>query len=137
MIEKTFAIIKPDAVAAGKTGAIIELIEANRFTILRMQKLHLTKAQAEAFYAVHKSKPFFDELVSYMMSGPIVVLALEKEQAVDAWRTLMGATNPAQASVGTLRYMFGTSIGSNATHGSDSKENAAIELKQFFADLAV
>ena len=135
MLERTFAIIKPDAVAAKHSGSIINLIELNKFSIIGMEKLTMTKQQAETFYAVHKARPFFGELVNYMISGPVIILALEKENAINEWRDLMGATNPAQAAVGTLRRMFGTSIGSNATHGSDAPETAKEELAFFFPKL--
>lgn len=135
MVEKTFAIIKPDAVAAKNIGAIIETIERNKFTILRMQKVELSRQQAEQFYAVHKERSFLGELVSYMTSGPVVIMALAQENAIQNWRDLMGATNPEKAAPGTIRKMFGTSIGNNATHGSDSPETAAQELKFFFPDL--
>lgn len=135
MQEHTLAIIKPDNVAAHQSGDIIKLIELNKFAILGIKKTHLSKVQAEAFYAVHKARPFFGELVAYMISGPVIVMALEKENAIADWRTLMGATNPAQATPGTIRYMFGTSIGSNATHGSDSATTAAQEVKFFFPEL--
>lgn len=132
MVERTLGIIKPDAVQAKQSGLILQLIELNGFSIVEMRKMHLSKQQAEAFYAVHKERPFFGELVQYISSGPVIVVALEKENAIQDWRTLMGATNPAQASVGTLRRMFGTHIGSNATHGSDSPQTAATELAFFF-----
>lgn len=135
MSEKTLAIIKPDAITALHSGMIISIIELNKFNILRMQKLKLTQAQAQAFYEIHKEKPFFQELVDYMLSGPVIVMALEKENAIKDWRDLMGATDPKKAVPGTLRMMFGTSIGSNATHGSDSAENAQREIKFFFPDL--
>lgn len=134
-MERTCAIIKPDAVKAHKAGAIIEIIELNKFTIARMEKITMSRKQAEAFYAIHKERPFFGELVDYMTSGPIVVMALEREDAIAQWRNLMGATNPANAAVGTLRAMFGTSIGNNATHGSDAPETAQRELGQLFPDL--
>lgn len=134
-MEKTLAIIKPDAMKALRTGDIISLIELNKFTIKRMTKLQLSREQAEAFYAIHSDKPFFGELVDYMISGPVIVMALEKENAIQEWRDLMGATNPAKAAPGTLRRMFGTSIGNNATHGSDAPETAQQELKFFFSDL--
>lgn len=135
VVQKTFAIIKPDAVANGSTGEIINLIERNGFTILNMEKKQLTSKEAESFYAVHKDRPFFKDLVSFMTTGPVVVLALEKNNAVRDWRKLMGATNPERAKVGTLRKMFGTDITHNATHGSDSEKNAAIELNFFFPGL--
>jgi nucleoside-diphosphate kinase len=135
MSERTCAIIKPDAVAANVSGDIIKLIELNKFSIVRMNKILVTKQQAEAFYAVHRERPFFGELVDFMTSAPVIVMALEKEQAIAQWRTLMGATDPKKATPGTLRFMFGTSIGTNATHGSDAPETAATELKIFFSDL--
>ena len=134
-MNKTFAIIKPDAVANCISGDIIKCIELNGFKIIRMQKIQMTEVQAKEFYAVHKERPFYGELVKYMISGPVIVMALEKENAVQSWRDLMGSTNPAQAALGTIRKMFGKSIGENATHGSDSDENAKIELKFFFSDL--
>jgi nucleoside-diphosphate kinase len=135
MVERTFAIIKPDALAAGYTGDIIKIIELNKFTIIRMQKLQLSREQAERFYAVHKHRSFFAELVDYVTSGPVVILALEKPHAIQEWRDLMGATDPQKAAPGTLRRMFGTSVGSNATHGSDAPETAQQELAFFFPDL--
>lgn len=136
MIEKTLAIVKPDATTAGHTGEIIKLIELNKFNILRMEKKQLTKQEAESFYEIHKERSFFGELVDYMISGPVVILALEKDDAIKSWRDLMGATDPEKASPGTLRYMFGTSIGSNATHGSDSSETAKHEINFFFPKLS-
>lgn len=135
MAERTLAIIKPDAIASGYSGDIISLIELNKFKIVRMQKMNLKAQQAEEFYGVHKGRSFFGELVAYVTSGPVIVMALEKENAIKDWRDLMGATDPAKAAVGTLRYMFGVNIGTNATHGSDSSENAVKELKFFFSDL--
>ena len=132
-MNKTCAIIKPDAVIALHSGDIISLIELNGFVITEMQKITMTRVQAEAFYAVHKERSFFTELVDYMISGPVIVMALERSSAVQEWRNLMGATNPIQATVGTIRKMFGTSIGNNAVHGSDSEENAHQELKFFFS----
>ena len=133
VIESTCAIIKPDAVDAGFSGKIIELIELNRFEIVNMQKKTLTHKEAESFYAIHKEKPFFNELVAFMTSGPVIVLELKKLNAIRDWRYLMGATNPERAHMGTLRAMFGADITHNATHGSDSKENAAQEVAFFFA----
>lgn len=135
MVERTLAIIKPDAIAAKHTGAIIGIIENNGFRIVAMQKVLLDKPQAEQFYAVHRGRSFFDELTSYMASGPIIVMALEKENAVASWRTLMGDTNPANAQPGTIRNLFGTNIGANAVHGSDSLENAGTEIAFFFPEL--
>jgi nucleoside-diphosphate kinase len=131
----TFGIIKPDAVGAGNTGKIIDRILKGGFNIRGMKLVHQTKKQAEGFYAVHAGKGFYEELTDFMSSGPCVVMALEKENAVKAWRDLMGATNPAEAAEGTLRKEFALSIGENAVHGSDSDENAAIEISYFFSKL--
>lgn len=131
----TFGIIKPDAVAAGNHGKIIDRVLAAGFKIRGMKLIHQSKKQAEGFYAVHAGKGFYEELTEFMSSGPCVVLALEKEGAVKAWRDLMGATNPAEAAERTLRKEFATSIGENAVHGSDSDENAAIEIGYFFSKL--
>lgn len=128
----TFAIIKPDAVRAGNTGNIIQRITDNGFKIRAMKLMHMSKSVAEGFYAVHRERPFFGELVEFMTSGPSVVLALEKEDAQPAWRELMGPTDSTKAPKGTIRGDFGTSMGENATHGSDSPENAKIELSYFF-----
>lgn len=131
----TFGIIKPDAVRGGKTGAIIQRITDGGFRIRAMKLIHMTLEEAEGFYAVHRERPFFGELTTFMSSGPCVVLALEKEGAVKAWRDLMGATDPAKADEGTIRKEFGGSLGENAVHGSDSEENAAIEVSYFFSRL--
>lgn len=131
----TFAIIKPDAVRARNHGKIVDRILEAGFDIRGMKLIHQTRKQAEGFYAVHAGKGFFTELTEFMSSGPCVVLALENENAVPAWRELMGATNPAEAAEGTLRKDFATSIGENAIHGSDSDENAAIEIAYFFSKL--
>ena len=128
----TFAMIKPDAVRAGNTGNIIQCINDNGFAIRAMKLIHMTKPVAEGFYAVHKDRPFFGELVEFMSSGPTVVLALEKENAQQAWRDLMGPTDSTKAPKGTIRGDFGTSLGENASHGSYSDENAKIELSYFF-----
>lgn len=135
MLEKTFAIIKPDAVKSLYSGAIIEIIERNKFSIIAMQKLWLTRSQVEKFYAIHKERSFFNEIVEYMSSSPVIVMALEKENAIQEWRDLMGATDPIKAGPGTIRRMFGTSIGTNATHGSDAKETAKEELNFFFPNI--
>ncbi|MBC7900606.1 MAG: nucleoside-diphosphate kinase [Saprospiraceae bacterium] len=131
----TFGIIKPDAVRAGNHGAIIQKISDAGFKIRGLKLIHQTQKQAEGFYAVHAERPFFGELTEFMSSGPCVVLALEKSDAVPAWRELMGATNPAEAAEGSLRKQFAASIGENAVHGSDSDENAAIEISYFFSKL--
>jgi nucleoside-diphosphate kinase len=131
-MELTFAIIKPDAVAAKFTGRILQRIEDEGFQIRAMRMRHLSKAEAEGFYAVHRERPFFGSLTQFMSSGPVVVLALEAPDAIKKWRTLMGATDPAKAEAGTLRKEFGRSIENNATHGSDAPETAAFELGYFF-----
>ncbi len=130
--EQTCAIIKPDAVASGYTGQIISLIEASGFTIRSMEKRHLSKKEAEAFYEMHSARSFFAELVAFMTSGPVIVLLLEREQGIALWRELMGTTDPAQARLGSIRKLFGRSIGENATHGSDTPESAAREVAFFF-----
>jgi nucleoside-diphosphate kinase len=135
MSNLTFGIIKPDAVGAGHTGSIIQRILENGFKVRGLKLIHMTRQQAEGFYAVHRERPFFPGLVEFMSSGPCVVMALEKEGAVKAWRDLMGATDPAKADAGTLRKEFGGSVGENAVHGSDSDENAAIEIAYFFSSL--
>jgi len=131
----TFAIIKPDAVGAGNTGKIIDRIIAGGFGVRALKMIHQTLKQAEGFYEVHHGKPFYDGLTEFMSSGPCVVMVLEKEGAVKAWRDLMGATDPAKADERTIRKEFGGSVGENATHGSDSDENAAIEIAYFFSKL--
>ncbi len=131
----TFGIIKPDAVAAGNSGHIIQRINGAGFKIRAMKALYLTLKQAEGFYAVHRERPFFGGLTEFMSSAPCVVMVLEKEGAVKAWRDLMGATDPAKADEGTLRKDFGGSVGENAVHGSDSDENAAIEIGYFFSQI--
>jgi nucleoside-diphosphate kinase len=133
-IEQTFAIIKPDAIKAGHSGKIIDLIENKGFEILRLQKGQLSPDLAELFYDVHKDKPFFNELVQFISSGPIIIMALQKENAISDWRKLMGATDPLKAEEGTVRKRFGSSIGNNAVHGSDSSETAMRELALFFAE---
>jgi nucleoside-diphosphate kinase len=134
MIEQTLAIIKPDAIAAAHTGAIIDIIEKNGFSIDRMEKGLLKKESAQNFYEMHKEKPFFGELVDFMTSGPVIVMALRKENAIESWRTLMGHTDPQKAAEETIRKLFGTSIGHNAVHGSDSPESAKRELSLFFGE---
>ena len=131
-MERTFAIIKPDAVRARVAGRIIQRIEDEGFQIRAMRLVNLSKTDAEGFYAVHRERPFFASLTTFMSSGPAVVLALEAPDAIRKWRTLMGATDPAKADPGTLRKEFGTSIENNATHGSDAPETAAFELGYFF-----
>jgi len=133
MSERTFSIIKPDSVEKGNTGAIMAHLEKEGFTILGGRMLRLSLSQAEGFYAVHRERPFFSDLISYMTSGPVWVLALERDDAVKHLRRVMGATNPADAEDGTIRKLYGESIERNAIHGSDSPENAAIELAFFFS----
>ena len=130
----TFAMLKPDAVAAGNTGAILAHIEKSGFGIRAMRMLRLTLVEAEAFYAVHRERGFYGELVEFMSSGPVVALVLESPDAVAAWRTAIGATDPAEAAEGTIRKLFAESKGKNAVHGSDSDENAAREIAVFFPE---
>ena len=128
----TFAMIKPDAVRAGQIGNIIQRITDSGFRIRALKLVHMTRPVAEGFYAVHRERPFFNDLVTFMSSGPTAVLALEKENAVQAWRDLMGPTDATKAPKGTIRGDFGTSVQENASHGSDSPENAKLELSYFF-----
>jgi nucleoside-diphosphate kinase len=132
VMQQTLAIIKPDAVAARYTGRIIQRIEEAGFQIRAMRTQRLSQAEAEGFYAVHRERPFFGSLTQFMASGPVVLLALEAEDAIKKWRALMGATDPAKAEAGTLRKEFGASIENNATHGSDAPDTAAFELGYFF-----
>lgn len=132
-MERTLAIIKPDAVGRRLSGKILDRIEAAGFTVRALRMVRLSKAEAEGFYAVHRERPFFGSLTDFMSSGPAVVLALEAPDAIRKWRDLMGATDPAKAADGTLRKEFGASIEHNATHGSDAPETAAFELGYFFA----
>jgi nucleoside-diphosphate kinase len=132
-MERTLAIIKPDAVAARHVGRIIQRIEDSGFTIRAMRLVNLSSKDAEGFYAVHRERPFFGSLTAFMSSGPVVVLALEAPDAIKKWRTLMGATDPAKADAGTLRKEFAESIERNATHGSDAPDTAAYEIGYFFA----
>lgn len=133
MIERTLCIIKPDAVEQNATGNIIAMIQKAGFKILAMKMMRLTPAQAGAFYEIHKEKPFYQDLINYMISGPIVPIALEKENAVEDYRKLIGSTNPENADEGTVRKLYGTSIERNAVHGSDSPENGIIEVNFFFS----
>ena len=127
MTNRTFTMLKPDSLEKGNTGAILEKINAAGFRIVAMKMTHMTKRDAEAFYEIHKERPFFGELVEYMTRGPIVAAILEKENAVEDFRALIGSTNPEEAAEGTIRKLYAASIGENAVHGSDSDENAAIE----------
>ena len=131
----TFAIIKPDAVRARVAGKILQRIEDEGFQIRAMRLVNLSKRDAEGFYAVHRERPFFSSLTTFMSSGPAVVLALEAPDAIKKWRTLMGATDPAKADAGTIRKEFASSIGENATHGSDAPETAAFEIGYFFSGM--
>lgn len=133
-IERTLSIIKPDAVERSKIGAILTMIEGAGLKILGCRMLHLSRPQAEGFYEVHKERPFFGELVEFMTRGPVVVSVLEGDNAVERYRSLMGATNPAEAADNTIRKHHGTDIGENAVHGSDSLENAKIEVNYFFPE---
>src|ERR1044071_2846832 len=133
MTERTLAIIKPDAVERRLSGAILQRIEQTGFQIRAMRHVHLSRKEAEGFYAVHRARPFFGSLTEFMSSGPAVVLVLEAPDAIKKWRTLMGATDPAKADAGTLRKEFARSIERNATHGSDAPETAAYEIGYFFA----
>ena len=134
METRTLAIIKPDAVASGHTGKIIGRITNEGFTILGSKQIKMSLSQAEGFYEIHRKKPFFEELTNFMSSGSCVVLALERESAVNHWRKVIGATNPAEAEDGTIRKLFAKSVGENAVHGSDSDENGKIEISYFFAE---
>ncbi|MEN3040830.1 MAG: nucleoside-diphosphate kinase [Bacteroidia bacterium] len=132
-MEQTLGLIKPDAIAAGHTGKIIDHILRAGFRVRGLKMVHLTRAQAEAFYAMHRERPFFADLVEFMTSGPVIAFVLEKENAVAAYRELMGATDPAKAAPGTLRALYGQNIERNAVHGSDSIENAQREINFFFS----
>lgn len=131
---RTFSIIKPDATKRNLTGAVNAVIEQGGLRITAQRRIHMTQAQAERFYGVHSERPFFGELVEFMTSGPVVVQVLEGENAVPRYREIMGATNPAEADEGTIRKLYAESIGENSVHGSDSDENAEIEIAQFFSE---
>ncbi len=133
-VTRTFSIIKPDATKRNLTGAVTKMLEEAGLRVVASKRIHMTKEQAEGFYAVHKERPFFGELVEFMMSEPVVVQVLEGEDAVKRNRDIMGATNPAEAAEGTIRKEYALSIGENTVHGSDSDENAAIEIAFFFND---
>ena len=130
--QRTLGIIEPDAVEAGRIGAIIDMIEHAGLRIAAMRLIHLSRGQAQEFYAVHKERPFYGELVDFMVRGPVVVMALEGKDAIKGWRTLMGATDPAGADPGTVRKLYGKTIGENAVHGSDSPDTARFEVGFFF-----
>ncbi len=132
-VQRTFSIIKPDATARNLTGAVNAVIEKAGLRIVAQKRIRMTRDQAETFYAVHKERPFFGELVEFMISGPVVVQVLEGENAIARYREIMGATNPANAADGTIRKLYAKSVGENSVHGSDAPETAAIEIAQFFA----
>jgi nucleoside-diphosphate kinase len=132
-VERTLCIVKPDAVEKRKGGAILAKLEESGFTVVALKRMHLTKAVAEGFYAVHRERKFFGELVEFMTRSPVVVAVLEKADAVASYRAVMGATDPAKAEAGTIRKLWGSNVGENAVHGSDSLENAQIEIAYFFA----
>lgn len=136
-MERTFSIIKPDATKRNLTGAVNAMIEGAGLRIIGQKRVHMTQAQAERFYAVHSERPFFGELVEFMTSGPVVVQVLEGNNAVAAYRDVMGATNPAEAAEGTIRKAYAESIGENSVHGSDSAENAALEIAQWFSEAEI
>lgn len=132
-MERTFAIIKPDAVAAGQQGEILSLILQNSFKVIGMKQKRLSRAEAEGFYAVHRGKGFYESLVKFMTEGPVIVMVLEREDAIKNWRDVMGATNPANAAERTIRKRFASSIERNCVHGSDAPETAAVEIPFFFS----
>lgn len=132
-VERTLCIIKPDAVEKRRGGAILALLEESGFTVLALKRMQLTRQVAEGFYAVHKTRPFFPELVQFMTRSPVIVAVLERDDAVAKYRAVMGATDPAKAEAKTIRKLYGTNVGENAVHGSDSLENAKIEVAYFFA----
>jgi nucleoside-diphosphate kinase len=131
-VERTLCIVKPDAVEKRKAGAILAKLEESGFTLVALKRTHLTRATAEGFYAVHKARGFFDELVQFMTRSPVVVAVLERDDAVASYRAVMGATDPAKAEPATIRKLYGANVGENAVHGSDSLENAQIEIAYFF-----
>jgi len=134
MMDRTFAIIKPDAVKNGHTGYIYDRIQKFNFKVIGAKLLRMSQEQAEGFYGIHKERPFFNDLIQFMTSGPCMVLALEKENAVESWREAIGSTNPQEAEEGTIRKDFATNVQENAVHGSDSNENAQKEIAFFFLD---
>ena len=136
-MQKTFTILKPDTVSAGKAGGVISELQKAGFQIRAMKMLHLSKAQAEGFYYVHKERPFFGSLVTFMTEGPIVAMVLEADNAIEKLRKTMGATDPAKADAGTIRKLFGSNIERNAIHGSDAPETAAFEISYFFNRLEI
>ncbi|MDL2216582.1 nucleoside-diphosphate kinase [Desulfovibrio sp. OttesenSCG-928-M14] len=137
MLQRTLCLIKPDAVKRNLVGAILDLIQKNNLSVVGLKMLRLSRADAEGFYAVHRERPFFDSLTSYMSSGPVVAAVLEGEEAISRYRTLMGATNPANAEDGTIRKLFAVDVEANSVHGSDSPESAAVEIPYFFSSLDI
>ncbi|QUD88989.1 nucleoside-diphosphate kinase [Phenylobacterium montanum] len=137
MTERTFSIIKPDATRRNLTGKVNAVIEDAGLRIVAQKRIHMSRAQAERFYEVHKERPFFGELVDFMVSAPVVVQVLEGPNAVARYREVMGATNPAQAAEGTIRKLYAESVGENSVHGSDSQENAKLEIGQFFSEAEI
>ncbi len=135
MSERTFSIIKPDAVERGLAGSILKMIQDSGLKIVGIKMIHMTKEQAQGFYAVHKERPFFDSLTDFMSSGPVVVSVLEGDDAITCYRALMGATNPANADEGTIRKLFALDVEKNSVHGSDAPETAAVEIAYFFNQL--
>jgi nucleoside-diphosphate kinase len=136
-MERTLAIIKPDAFKRGLVGDILKRIEASGLALRALRLMHLTRAQVESFYEVHKARPFYDSLCEYMSSGPVVIAVLQGDRAIARWRELMGATDPAKAEAGTIRKQFGINVEQNATHGSDAPETAAKEIAFFFSALDI
>jgi nucleoside-diphosphate kinase len=134
-IQRTLCIVKPDAVEKGKAGEILQRIVNEGFHVLSLRQIHLSQRQAEGFYAVHRGRPFFDELCRFMTRGPVVVAALEREDAVQRWRDVIGATDPAKAAEGTIRKLYGAHVGENAVHGSDSEQNGRLECNYFFPEM--
>ena len=132
-IERTLCIIKPDAVAKRKAGAVLQHVLEEGFDILGLRQQNLSRREAEGFYAVHRERPFFEDLCAFMTRGPVIVVALERENAVAHWRQVIGATDPAKAEAGTIRKLYGASLGENAVHGSDSVENGRIECAYYFS----
>ena len=136
-VERTLCILKPDAVEKRRAGAILQRVEEGGFKVVALRMAHLTRAEAEGFYEIHRQRPFFGELVQFMTRSPVIIAVLERDDAVVAWRDLMGATDPAKAARGTIRQAFGSNVGENATHGSDSLDNAGREIGYFFAGAEV
>lgn len=134
-IQRTLCIIKPDAVEKRKAGAILQRVQEEGFRVLGLRQIHLSPRQVEGFYAVHRERPFFADLCSFMSRGPVVIAALERDEAVQHWRDVIGATDPAKASAGTIRKQYGSNVGENAVHGSDSAENGRLECAYFFPEM--